>query len=56
MRSVVIDPVTQPHRKIGKSDVGCSLLATVPVPTERRREKKGLVWELADFVFLTLHR
>ena len=43
MRSVVIDPVTQPHRKNGNGDVGCSLLATVPVPTVRRREKKK-VW------------
>ena len=42
-RLVVVDPVTQPHRKIGKSDVGCSLLATVPVTTVRRREKKK-VW------------
>ena len=32
MRLVVKDPVTQPHWKIGKSDVKCSLLATVPVP------------------------
>ena len=55
-RLVVVDPVTQPHRKIGKSDVGCSLLATVPVPMVRRGERKSLVWELASFVPLTLHR
>ena len=42
VRLVVKDPVTQPHWKIGKSDVKCSLLATVPVPKVgiEERERK----------------
>ena len=55
-RLVVVDPVTQPHRKIGKSDVGCSLLATVPVPTVRRREKKKFGLGTCKFCPPTLHR
>ena len=44
------------HRKLGSGKVRWSLLATVPVPKVRMRERKSLVWGLADSVFPTLHK